>query len=60
MVTKRVKKYEKMMTHQIPSHLAFCTPGQNKKKKARDKFRDIKEKQTDTTTITYFSMNLKE
>ena len=20
------------MTHQIPSHLAFCTPGQNKKK----------------------------
>ena len=32
MVTKRVKKYEKMMTHQIPSHLAFCTPGQNKKK----------------------------
>ena len=33
MVTKRVKKYEKMMTHQIPSHLAFCTPGQNKKKK---------------------------
>ena len=33
MVTKRVKKYEKMMTHQIPSHLAFCTPGQNKKTK---------------------------
>ena len=32
----------------------------NKKNKARDKFRDIKEKQTDTTTITYFSMNLKE
>ena len=33
MVTKRVKKYEKMMTHQIPSHLAFCTPGQNQKAK---------------------------
>ena len=33
------------MTHQIPSHLAFCTPGKNKKKnKARDKSRDIKEK----------------
>ena len=31
MVAKRVKKYEKMMTHQIPPHLAFCTPGQNKK-----------------------------
>ena len=54
MVTKRVKKYEKMMTHQIPSHLVFCTPGKNKKNKARDKFRDTKEKQTDTTTITYF------
>ena len=37
MVTKRVKKYEKMMTHQIPSHLAFRTLGQNKKNKARDK-----------------------
>jgi len=48
------------MTNQIPSHLAFCTPGQKKKNKARDKSRDIKEKQTDTTTITYFSMNLKE
>ena len=33
MVTKMVKKYEKMMTHQIPSHLAFCTPGQNQKAK---------------------------
>ena len=33
MVTKWVKKYEKMMTHQIPSHLAFCTPGQKKKNK---------------------------
>ena len=46
------------MTHQIPSHLAFCTPGQNKKKKnkARDKSKDIKEKQTDTKTIIYFSI----
>ena len=35
MVAKRVKKYEKMMTHQIPSYLAFCTPGQNKKKKTK-------------------------
>ena len=31
-MTKRVKKYDKMITHQIPSHLAFCTLGQNKKK----------------------------
>ena len=31
MVTKRIKKLEKIMTHQIPPHLAFCTPGQNKK-----------------------------
>ena len=48
------------MTHQIPSHLAFCTLGKNKKNKARDKFKDIKEKQTNTKTVTYFSMNLKE
>ena len=49
------------MTHQIPPHLAFCTPGQNfKKKKARNKSRGIKEKQTNTKTITYFLMNLKE
>ena len=33
MVTKRVKKQEKIMTHQIPPHLAFCTPGQNQKAK---------------------------
>ena len=33
MVTKRGKKYEKIMTNQIPPHLAFCTPGQNQKAK---------------------------
>ena len=35
MVTKRVKKYEKIMTHQIPPHLAFFTPGQNQKANQR-------------------------
>ena len=28
---KGSRKWDKIMTHQIPPYLAFCTPGQNQK-----------------------------
>ena len=33
MVQKGLRKWDKIMTHQIPPYLAFCTPGQNEIKK---------------------------
>ena len=38
------------MTHQIPPHLAFCTPGQNQEAKPRNKSRDNKESHAKQTT----------
>ena len=32
MVQKGFRKYKKMMAHQNPPYLAFCTPGQNETK----------------------------
>ena len=47
MATKRVKKYEKIMTHQIPPHLAFCTLGQNQKAEQGTNLETLKrDKQT--------------
>jgi len=47
------------MTHQIPPHLAFCTPGKNQKAKQGTNPETLKRNKH-TKTITYFSMNLKE
>ena len=32
MVQKGLRKWDKIMTNQIPPYLAFCTPGQNETK----------------------------
>jgi len=48
------------MTHQIRSHLAFCTPRQNKKAKQGTNPEILKRNKQTHKKITYFSMNLKE
>ena len=36
MMQKGLRKWDKIMTHQIPPYVAFCTPGKNETKNKKD------------------------